>query len=105
MDRTREKRFRVALSFAATDRAFVRGVADSLTAKLGRDQVFYDEYFQAELARPNLDTYLLNIYRLESELIVVFTSPDYARSEWGGLEWRAIRELIKTRDPADVMLV
>lgn len=99
------KRFRVALSFSGQDRLYVEQVAHTLGDALSRDRIFYDRWHQAELARSNLDTYLLNIYRRECDLVVVFLSSAYAEAEWGGLEWRAVRELIKTRDPADVMLV
>ena len=99
------KRFRVALSFSGPDRAYVDRVAHAIGRTIPREQVFYDKWYEAELARPNLDGYMLDIYRKQSDLVVVFVSSDYAQSEWGRLEWRAVRELIKTRDPSDVMLV
>jgi hypothetical protein len=52
---TTSKRFRVALSFPGEKRDYVRQVADALAAKLGKDRVFYDDYYTAELARPELD--------------------------------------------------
>jgi len=36
---------------------------------------------------------------------VVFLSGDYATKEWCGLEWRAIRDIIKQRRDATVMLL
>lgn len=98
-----EKRFAVALSFSGDRRDYVSRVADVLTSALGRERVFYDKYFEAELARPNLDIYLQDIYHNESELIVVFLCAQYELKEWCGLEWRAIRDLIKARKEADVM--
>ena len=95
-------RFRVALSFAGENRSFVAKVAAVLKLNLG-DTVFYDEWFKAELARPDLDTYLQNIYHNESELIVVFLCSDYDRKEWCGLEWRAIRDLIKKKRHEQIM--
>ncbi len=100
-----QKRFRVALSFSGADRFYVDRVAHVIGNTIPREHIFYDKWYEAELARPNLDGYLLNIYRKESDLVVVFISSDYAESEWGRLEWRAVRELIKTRDPSDIMLV
>lgn len=105
MQNRNKSRFRVALSFSGRDRAYVDRVAHDLSAELGSNRIFYDKYYEAELARPNLDAYILNIYRRECDLIVVFLSPDYVGSDWGMLEWRAVRELIKTRNPSDVMLV
>ena len=61
-----EKRFRVALSFPGEHRPFVERVASKLAERLGRDWVLYDGYYEAEFARPNLDTYLQGLYRDES---------------------------------------
>jgi len=36
---------------------------------------------------------------------VVFLSEDYDKKEWPGLEWRAVRELIKTKAGYAVMPV
>lgn len=96
-------RFRVALSFPGEHRDFVRQVAAALSAHLGRDKVLYDHYYEAEFARPNLDTDLQRLYHDESELIAVFLCADYERKEWCGLEWRAIRDLIKKGRNESVM--
>ncbi|MFZ2404183.1 MAG: TIR domain-containing protein, partial [Methylobacter sp.] len=97
------KRFQVALSFPGEQRDYVAEVAQHLAEKLGQDQVFYDQWYQAELARPNLDTHLQTIYHDDSQLIVPFLCADYERKEWCGLEWRAIRDLIKKRNDGDIM--
>ena len=97
------KRFRVALSFPGEYRYYVPKVAKALSQKLPKNQIFYDEWHQADLARPNLDTYLQNIYHKESELIVVFLCQEYEKKEWCGLEFRAIRDLIKKRQDEDIM--
>ena len=97
------KRFRVALSFPGEHRDYVSKVAKALSQKLPKSQIFYDEWHQADLARPNLDTYLQNIYHKESELIVVFLCQEYEKKEWCGLEFRAIRDLIKKRQDEDIM--
>jgi TIR domain/Tetratricopeptide repeat len=89
--------YQIALSFAGEQRPLVAAVADRLAATLGREQVFYDEYHEAELARLNLDTYLQAIYHDRSRLIVLFFGADYEQKEWCGLEWRAIRDLIKRK--------
>lgn len=79
-----EKRFKVALSFPGERRPFVGKVATCLQQQLG--DVFYDLYYEAELARPNLDTLLQRIYHDNSELIVVFLCAEYSSKEWTGLE-------------------
>ncbi|MFP3941141.1 MAG: TIR domain-containing protein, partial [Thermoanaerobaculia bacterium] len=101
----RTLRFRVALSFPGEHRAFVEKVAEGLSGELGRDRVLYDRYYEAEFARPNLDTYLQRLYRDQSELVVVFLCAEYERKEWCGLEWRAVRDLIKSRRDESVMLL
>jgi hypothetical protein len=102
---TREKRFKIALSFPGERREFVREVADTLRSQLGDGTVLYDEYFEAEFARPGLDTYLQQLYRYESELIVVFVCAEYDEKQWCGLEWRAIRDLIKAGELERIMPV
>ncbi len=97
------KSFRVALSFPGEYRDYVSKVAEVLAQQLTQDKVFYDAWHQAELARPNLNTYLQNIYHNESDLVVVFLCQEYAEKEWCGLELRAIHELIKQRKDDDIM--
>jgi hypothetical protein len=99
-----KKRFQIALSFAGEHRVYVEQVANHLKAALvGEDAVFYDNWYTHELARPNLDSYLQNIYHQDSDLIVPFICADYERKDWCGLEWRAIRDLIKQRKDEDIM--
>jgi hypothetical protein len=97
--------FKVALSFSGEQRHFVSGVADNLRFALGLDSLFYDLDYQAQLARPNLDTLLQDIYRNRSQLIVVFLSGEYAKKQWCGLEWRAVRDIIKAKEDDRVMFV
>lgn len=99
------RRFRVAVSFPGEHRDLVEQIADLLTLELGGDAVFYDAYYVHELARPRLDIYLQDIYGKQSDLIVAFVSSRYRDSEWCGLEWDAIRELIKKRRDEAVMVV
>lgn len=99
------KRFDVALSFPGEHRTFVEDIAKSLSRSLNREKVFYDRFYEAELARPNLDTYLQKIYHDDSHLIVVFICEDYNNKEWCHLEARAIRDLIKKRRDDEVMFV
>lgn len=61
-------------------------------------------YYEAEFARPNLDTYLQRLYHDESELIAIFLCTDYDQKGWCGLEWRALRDLIKQRQSSSIML-
>lgn len=97
--------FKIALSFSGTRREYIRCVANELTSTLGEGSIFYDEYFMPELARLNLDTLLQQIYNEKSKLVVVFLCQDYKLKDWCGLEWRAIRELIKNRQDETIMLM
>lgn len=100
---TRAKRFRIALSFPGEKRAFVEAVAEHLAKVVGQNRVLYDNYYEDEFARPNLDIYLQRLYHDESELIAVFLCAEYESKQWCGLEARAIRDLIKTRQDNCVM--
>jgi len=75
--RVEEMRFRVALSFPGERREYVANVAAELKKRLGRDSIFYDKDFTAQLARPNLDTLLQRIYLNNSDLVVVFLCAEY----------------------------
>jgi hypothetical protein len=97
--------FDVALSFPGEKREYVSHVAEILREKLGQDHLFYDFDYQSQLARPNVDTLLQNIYRNNSKLIVVFLSAEYAQKEWCGLEWRAIRDIIKSKQDEQIMFI
>jgi hypothetical protein len=103
--RVEEMRFRVALSFPGEKREYVAAVAAEVKKRLGRDTVFYDRDFTAQLARPNLDTLLQRIYLSNSDLVVVFLCAEYERKEWCGLEWRAIRNIIKNKNDHAIMFM
>ena len=100
-----EAHFEVALSFPGESREYVSKVADELKKHLPKGSVFYDRDFTAQLARPNLDTLLQSVYGKQSDLVVVFLSEHYNKKDWCGLEWRAIREIIKRRADHTVMLM
>jgi hypothetical protein len=88
------KRFRVALSFPGEKRDFICQVADLVATAIGRERVLYDDYLTAELARPDLDVYLGQLYREQSELLVPFYCADYERKKWCKLEWRQMRDIL-----------
>ncbi|MEA5581177.1 SUMF1/EgtB/PvdO family nonheme iron enzyme [Nodularia harveyana UHCC-0300] len=90
-------RFRVGLSFPGEARDFVEKVAQELALEWSKHKIFYDNFHEAELAIPNLDIHLQNIYHKQCDLVVIFIGKDYERKDWCRLEWRAIRDLIKTK--------
>lgn len=97
--------FKVAMSFPGERRQYVSAVVNELRPHLASDSIFYDYDYQAQLARPNLDVLLQDIYRNRSDLVVVFVCEKYAEKQWCGLEWRAIRDLIKVKKDDQLMLV
>ncbi len=103
--RLEDIKFKVALSFPGEKRRYVSNVVKQLKKTLGSDSVFYDYDYQSQLARPNLDVFLQKIYREQSELIVVFLCKEYSEKEWCGLEFRAVRDMIKSKNSDKVMFV
>ncbi len=90
-----EYRFDVAISFAGDNkRRKVRKVAKILRKRLGKKRVFFDEFFQAEIAGTNADTYLQNVYQNDSCLVVSCVCKRYDEKPWTKAEWRAIRARI-----------
>ena len=86
-------------------RSLVPQITHRSRGPLGKHSMFYDFDYQAQLARPNLDTVLQHIYREQPELIVVFLCAAYAEKQWCGLEWRAVRDIIKSKRDQCVMFV
>ena len=78
-------------------------IARHVQEALGPDSVFNDEWYKAELARPDLDLRLQGIYT-RAELVVVCLCAGYERKQWCGLEWRPIRDLIKKREDRIMLL-
>lgn len=103
--RLQDLSFKVALSFPGEHRAYVSSVVESLRPHLPADSIFYDHDYQAQLAMPNMDTLLQGVYRNKSALVVVFLCEKYAEKQWCGLEWRAVRDLIKSRQDEKIMFV
>lgn len=97
MHKIRELVFEVALSFPSEVRTYIETVAKQLVRMLGNNTVFYDRFYKSQLATPNLDTALQELYRTRSKLIVVFLSKDYANKKWCGIEFRAIHDIINAK--------
>jgi hypothetical protein len=100
-----EIEFKVALSFPGEKREYVEKVANLLIGSLGEHSIFYDNNFKSSISRPNADTLLQNVYRKQSELIVVFLCEEYSQKEWCGLEFRAVRDIIKAKEDDKIMFI
>ncbi|MHC4474284.1 MAG: SUMF1/EgtB/PvdO family nonheme iron enzyme [Planctomycetota bacterium] len=101
---TSNHRFLVALSFPGEKRSFARSVAEILAQYLGKDRVFFDRFYEAELAVLNLNKKLQKIYRDESDLVVPFFCKDYAKKKWCKVEWDAICAAIFARQEDDAVM-
>jgi hypothetical protein len=98
-------RFKVAMSFPGERRQYVSATVAALRPHMPPDSIFYDYDYQAQLAKPNLDLLLQDVYRNKADLIVIFLCEEYADKQWCGLEWRAIRDLIKHKMDDQIMFV
>ena len=98
------KRFLVAFSFPADKRTFVAHVARLLANRFGADRILFDEFHQAEFARPDLGPYLSRLYNEDVELLVAVVGADYDKKRWIGLEWNAIYERVRS-DSRDTVLL
>lgn len=98
-------RFEVALSFPGEHRAYVERVAASLAEALGPDACFYDRIYRAQLAVPNADVLLQEIYGERSDLVVAFVCREYDEKKWCGVEWRKIRERLAEGGAGEIMYV
>lgn len=92
------KRFKIALSFDGEFReTHIQPLVEKLKEFYKKNNILYDLFLDAELARIDADTYMQELYAKDSDLLVFFFSKDYAQKSWCKLEWRAIRSIIKNR--------
>ena len=78
-----DRRFDIGLSFPGEHRPYVEEVATKLAAIFSKNRVLYDDWCAAEFARLDLDTYLPNLYRTQSELVAIFLCPQVASKNVG----------------------
>ncbi|MCW3491537.1 TIR domain-containing protein [Dethiobacter alkaliphilus] len=97
--------FDVSFTFAGESRDVVEQVVKALEKLINKNNIFYDNYYVSQLARPSLDSLLQDIYRNRSKLIVVFLSGEYQDKEWCGLEFRVVQEIIMQKDYKKIMYI
>ncbi len=93
-------RFDVAFSFAGPHREKVRTIAELVAAKLGRERVFYDEWYEHEILGDETGALLQRFYHERSLMVVADLSDEYAGRPWCRAEASAIRALRFDLDPA-----
>jgi len=85
-------RFEIAISFAGDKkRDLVRKVAELLREKVGEGKVFFDEWFESEIAGHDAQTVLQNYYTKKTRLVVTCVCQRYNEKPWTQDEWRAIQ--------------
>lgn len=85
-------RFEIAISFAGDNkRDLVRKVAVLLQEKVGKGKVFFDEWFESELAGTDAHIVLQNYYQKKTRLVVTCVCKRYNEKPWTQEEWRAIQ--------------
>ena len=98
-----EINFDVAFSFPGEKRTEIVSIVNAFKNNFPEYTIFYDEDFTAQLAIPNLDIILQEIYSKQSKLICVFLCEEYEKKEWCRLEWKAIRQILNTKDSKQIM--
>ena len=97
-------KYEVAISFAGEDRAFAEAVAKGL-----RDagvEVFYDNFYAADLWGEDLSAKLREVYHDSSEFCIMILSQHYVEKMWTSFErQQAIERLIKEKGKAYVLPV
>ena len=99
------RHFKIALTFAGETRPLVEQIAEILSTAFSKSEILYDRFHEAEFARPQLDSYLQELYHNHADLIVVFICPQYPKKKWCGVEWRAIRDILNNMEYSKIMYV
>ncbi len=85
-------KFLVAFSLAGEQRELVRSIARAVEKKLGRSNVFLDEWYEHYIAGLNdSDIKLRQIYEQDSMLVIVCVSANYGDKSWTQMEHATIR--------------
>lgn len=98
-------KFKVAVSFPGEKRTYVENTVNVLAELIGIKNIFYDNWYKAQLAQPGIDIILQNIYNKQTDLVVVFLCKEYNKKDWCGIEWRAIKDLINRKENNKIMLL
>ena len=102
-NKEREREKSLVHTFPGEKKDYVEKIFSELLILKKSIQIFSYLHYQAELAKPNMDVDLQNIYDQQSQLTVVFLCEKYEEKEWCGLEWRVIKNLIKKQKYDQIM--
>ena len=94
----------VALSFAGEDRKFAEAVAAGL--REAEINVFYDDYYAADLWGEDLSVSLRKVYHEASRFCIMIISAQYVEKMWPNFErQQALERLIKQKGKAYILPV
>lgn len=96
--RMNKRRFRIAFSYSSFRKTFVESVVSILTAEHPIKTLMQDCLHEAEITGADSDLRLQQIYKQDSEVVVVCLCKSWLASQWCTKEWRAIRGLLGTKD-------
>jgi len=97
-------RYEVSISFAGEDRAFAEAVAEGL--RDGGVEVFYDNFYAADLWGKDLSVELRSIYHDSSEFCMMILTQHYVDKMWTSFErQQAIERLIREKGKEYVLPV
>ena len=77
----------VALSYSGNDRKYAEQLSECLKNK--NIKVFYDRSEQADLWGINLQTHLMELYRIRARYCIILVSESYVKSHWTKVEFEA----------------
>ncbi len=95
------EKFLVAFSFAGEQRDLVRSIAEAVEERLGRSNVFFDEWYEAYIAGDSADTLLQDIYCERCHVAVVCVSERYGGKPWTLAEHAAVRDRVNRARASD----
>jgi hypothetical protein len=98
----KDEGFAIAVSFPGEHRSFVLEIVEHLANKLGRERIFYDEWYEARLLGSGGDIKLQECYK-QAKLVVPFFSEHYSKP-WCSMEWETIRGILLNRRQDDAVI-
>ncbi len=102
LPQTKDEGFAIAVSFPGEHRPFVLEIVEHLANELGRERIFYDEWYEARLLGSGGDIKLQECYK-QAKLVVPFFSEHYSKP-WCSMEWETIRGILLNRRQDDAVI-
>jgi hypothetical protein len=98
-----DMKFDIAFSFPGEKRELISEIVDILK-RTDNYTIFYDKDFTEQLAMPEMDLILMDVYKKQSQLICILLSKEYQNKKWCQLEWKSVREIITDKKDSIMFL-